>query len=173
MSLKDKNLFFYSTDINSKKFLEELSKNSILKSNFVCINSNDPYIKIPHKIKTIGLLPVLIVGGFNKPIVGEDILIWMKSNIMVSENNTSSGVPMFASFNDNTHKFSTIENSNSPSSIVPLIGSSYSPLTSENRIVTFDEPSTCRKDIGEVMEKRMHALKSQRDNDITRPIARI
>jgi hypothetical protein len=164
MSLKDKNLFFYSSDQNSKQFLDEISKNVILKKNFVLVNTCDQNIKIPEKIKSLGVMPVLIICGFNKPITGGEVLTWIKSNMMSTCNNHSTLPEVkFGTFNDISNKFSLIENAANEQ----IVNKSYSSINDSKRIVTYEEPeSHCKKDIGETMAKRLSLLKAQRDIDI-------
>ena len=89
-TLKDKNLFFYSlqpNDESSREFLKELEKNQVLKRQFILVCVNDPNIRIPEKILKIGQVPILVVPGLNRPILGNDAVSWLRNNSFQEKGN--------------------------------------------------------------------------------------
>jgi hypothetical protein len=91
--LQNKNLMFYSTHPNdklSKMCLAELEKMPELKKQFIPICIHDPHdiskpalIRLPpivDQCKNRGLIPILAIAGFEKPIFATSALSWIKES---------------------------------------------------------------------------------------------
>jgi hypothetical protein len=82
------NILFYSRrpeDNNSREILNELDKNKILRSQFLFIDVDRE--KVPEKIKSVGIIPLLITNGINKPIVGDAIITLLKNGRFQNKSN--------------------------------------------------------------------------------------
>jgi hypothetical protein len=186
-SIKDKNLLFYSihpSDEHSRNFMKELDKNPGLKKQFVLVCVNDPNIRIPDKILQLNKVPVLIISGFNTPILGNDAISWLTNN---SFQDKANGLD-YGALNSDDSKFAYISDDTKTSDYNQFFNSEYnhgfvekegvvnqqfSNLKTDARITTFDDSNELKKDIQAKMDQRLSELRQQRDSDVPRPMKRI
>jgi len=188
-SIKYKNLLFYSTnaqDSQSQIFLAELNKNSQLKKQFILICVNDPNINIPERIKQIGRTPILITPGFDKPIVGEDVVNWIKNNGFQEKiNGTNLDFGLLGSDTDN---YAYLSDESKPSDYNQhhnheynrgfidkgsILNNQFSKLSDNTHIATYDDPKNSKKGSSDGMSKSLDQLKQQRDADLPQSNKRI
>ena len=187
VSLKDKNLLFYSihqNDKHSHDFITELEKNQPLKRQFILVCVSDPNIRIPDKIRQLNTVPVLIVSGFNKPIFGADAVSWLKNNNFQEKGNGFD----YGSLDEKNGSFAYLGEEFKPNEYNQFFNSEYNHgfiekenplnkqftnLKTDAHITTFDDSNEMKKDIQGQLEQRLSQLRQQRDADVPKPIKRI
>lgn len=172
--IQDKNLFFYSVHPNdqySYEFRQELEKIPQIKNQFVMICVNDPSLRIPNNIRNLGKIPVLIASGFDRPIMGQDAVSWLKNRgksngfeygSLKEDNDT------YAYISDDSQKSDYNQFYNSEYNLGfgdkdAVINSQFTKLGVNSHITTFDNSNQLHKsNIMSQIEKRLSNLKVQR-----------
>ena len=187
--LRNKNLLFYSVhpnDVHSRELMQELDKYPQLKRQFILICVNEPNIRIPDSIKQLNKVPVLVVPGINRPILGTDAISWLKNGGMQGKANGydygALGDPTdrtqlayltddlkpsdYNQFynSDYNHGFTDRDN---------ILNQQFSKLNDNAHITTFDDANELKKDISDQLENRLSNLKQQRDVEVPRAIKAI
>jgi hypothetical protein len=195
--LQNKNLIFYSTHPNdklSRMCLAELEKMPELKKQFIpiCIHhpqdiTKPPMIRLPHIVdecKSRGLIPILAVAGFEKPIFATSALSWIKESALkldegiVPSNIHGGGVAdncstVSGSAVAGNSLFDTDYNIGF-SSAKGEFNKSYANIdeAAESRIVTYDEVND-RQTASNEIAQRLEQLKFSRDVDVPQSQQRI
>ena len=185
--IHNKNVLFYSihpNDYFSKMFMIELHKYPHLKKQFILICVSDPNIKIPQKIKDIGMYPVLVSPGFKDFISGEDVVSLLKNGGFQGKANGME----FGSFNDieisqyalladeaqnsDYHQYHNADYNRGFDLKDGNVNSAFSRLTAEGHVTTYDDSGEKRNDTDK-LNKRLNDLKNQRRVEVPSELKRI
>lgn len=176
MSVVGKSFLFYSTnprDKLSQYTIGLISKSDVLKKMFYFYNLSDPANYIPTVIKQIGKVPVIIANGFNKPIVGGQVLEWVKSQIngieglSVSDDLTSINIDDLGSSTIYEDITASCPRDGKAFDTIGLDTGihDYSSLDDRLHIDTHDERSM-KKDLGEITSGRFSKMMTDRKAEI-------
>ena len=85
-----KHILFYSYDKQSAAIREELDRSPLLKGQFFTFCVNNANYNIPKLILKIGVTPIIVVSGSQKPLVAQEAVDWVKNNSLSSSGKGSS-----------------------------------------------------------------------------------
>ena len=175
--------------------MAEINSNEELNKQFIkiCVhhpqnyNIPNPTFRLPtivNKMKEKGMIPVLAVSGFKKPILAQQAYNWLKDNALKALN---GGLDAYNAAGSGADNCSTIDQTEQIMSEFfnteynmgfadgkGETGKDYANIeeAAESRIQTFDDSSN-KKSASMENQRRLDAIKSQRDADVPRPIQRV
>lgn len=156
----DKNmLFFCKGHPESTEFLNELSKNPLLKKQFIEIDQNDPRIIIPARIAKINQ-PLILIANGAEPVTNKDAVFWIKNNGFSGQANGWEFMDIGGSGNLAPALLDEIDKKN-----VKINGTSKYGLigVDQEKIDTFEQSGNGRGPKKSDMDVRMEKMRAERN----------
>lgn len=181
-------ILFYSVDPNdvlSKQIMIELKKNTEISKLVKTICVSNPNIKIPKAIQGYDM-PLIVMRGFTKPLVGKDALSWLAERSSgkcggleyakmdkVNEISDSFGT-LDVSANDKSNNYQSLNEFNKDG-ISPThhnISNVFSDINDKQNVEIYDESDLKKKNQKDT-DKDLQRFMAERDKGVPKPITRI